>query len=69
MIFWGDTANLASRMESAGVPGQIQVTRTVYERLTESFEFESRGTVQVKGKGEIEACLLRGEQKTVEVAG
>jgi class 3 adenylate cyclase len=56
-------------MESTGVPGQIQVTRTVYERLTESFEFESRGTVQVKGKGEIEAWLLRGEPKTVEVAG
>jgi class 3 adenylate cyclase len=66
---WGDTVNLASRMESTGVPGQIQVTRSVYDRLTESFEFESRGAVQVKGKGEIEAWLLRGELKTVEVAG
>jgi class 3 adenylate cyclase len=57
---WGDTVNLASRMESTGVPAQIQVTRSVYERLKESYEFESRGIVQVKGKGEIEAWFLHG---------
>lgn len=62
---WGDTVNLASRMESTGVPGQIQVTRSVYERLKESFEFEGRGMVQVKGKGEIETWLLHGELRTV----
>jgi class 3 adenylate cyclase len=65
---WGDTVNLASRMESTGVPGQIQVTRAVYERLKDSYEFESRGMVQVKGKGEIEAWLLHGELRPVEVA-
>jgi class 3 adenylate cyclase len=64
---WGDTVNLASRMESTGVPGQIQVTRSVYNRLHDSFEFESRGAVQVKGKGEIEAWLLHGELSCVEV--
>jgi class 3 adenylate cyclase len=64
---WGDTVNLASRMESTGVPGQIQVTRRVYERLREGFELESRGVVQVKGKGEIETWLLRGELSAVEV--
>jgi class 3 adenylate cyclase len=48
---WGDTVNLASRMESTGVPGQIQVTRSVYEQLKDKFVFESRGLVQVKGKG------------------
>lgn len=64
---WGDTVNLASRMESTGVPGQIQVTRSVYDRLHDSFEFESRGAVQVKGKGEIETWLLHGELSHVEV--
>jgi class 3 adenylate cyclase len=64
---WGDTVNLASRMESTGVPSQIQVTRSVYERLRDSFDFENRGFVQVKGKGEIEAWLLRGELSVVEV--
>lgn len=66
---WGDTVNLASRMESTGVPGQIQVTRSVYERLKESFELEGRGKVQVKGKGEIETWLLHGELRTVARAG
>jgi class 3 adenylate cyclase len=64
---WGDTVNLASRMESTGVPGGIQVTRAVYERLQDTFELEERGLVQVKGKGEIETWLLRGEQIIAEV--
>jgi class 3 adenylate cyclase len=66
---WGDTVNLASRMESTGVPGGIQVTRSVYERLKESFEFESRGTVQVKGKGETDVWLLHGHLHPVEASG
>lgn len=66
---WGDTVNLASRMESTGVPGGIQVTRSVYESLKDGFEFESRGRVQVKGKGETEAWLLRGDLRAVEAAG
>jgi class 3 adenylate cyclase len=66
---WGDTVNLASRMESTGVPGKIQVTRSVYEQLKGSFEFEGRGVVAVKGKGEIEAWLLLGEVRTVAAAG
>jgi class 3 adenylate cyclase len=50
---WGDTVNLASRMESLGVPGRVQVTHAVRERLGEVFRFESRGLVDVKGKGPI----------------
>jgi class 3 adenylate cyclase len=57
---WGDTVNLASRMESTGVPGEIQVTQNVYARLKDSFEFEGRGVIQVKGKGQVETWLLRG---------
>jgi class 3 adenylate cyclase len=66
---WGDTVNLASRMESTGVPGQIQVTREVYDRLQDSFELESRGIIQVKGKGEIETWLLHGHLHPVEILG
>jgi class 3 adenylate cyclase len=56
---WGDTVNLASRMESGGLPGVIQVTRPVYERLKDIFTFEPRGLIEVKGKGSVEAWLLR----------
>ena len=56
---WGDTVNLASRMESGGIPDGIQVTRPVYETLKDIFTFESRGTIEVKGKGVVEAWLLR----------
>jgi class 3 adenylate cyclase len=56
---WGDTVNLASRMESGGLPDTIQVTRAVYERLKDEFVFESRGLIEVKGKGSIEAWLLK----------
>lgn len=55
---WGDTVNLASRMESGGVPGTIQVTRPVYEQLKDLFVFEPRGAIEVKGKGHVEAWLL-----------
>jgi class 3 adenylate cyclase len=56
---WGDTVNLASRMESGGVPDGIQVTRPVYEKLKDEFVFEPRGLIEVKGKGSVEAWLLR----------
>ena len=48
---WGDTVNFASRMESTGVPGRIQVTGAVMQRLERAFAFEPRGLVDVKGKG------------------
>ncbi len=56
---WGDTVNLASRMESGGLPDSIQVTRPVYEKLKGLFVFEERGPIEVKGKGNVEAWLLR----------
>lgn len=55
---WGDTVNLASRMESGGVPDMIQVTRPVYEKLKDQYIFEARGEIEVKGKGSVEAWLL-----------
>ena len=64
---WGDTVNLASRMESTGLPGRIQVTRSVYDQLNETFDLQERGLVQVKGKGEIATWLLQGEPTAAEV--
>jgi class 3 adenylate cyclase len=58
---WGDTVNTASRMESSGVASEIQVTREVHARLEGKFELEARGTVLVKGKGQMETYLLKGE--------
>jgi class 3 adenylate cyclase len=62
---WGDTVNTASRMESTGMPGRVQVTRETYERLRDAFEFERRGLVDVKGKGRIETWFLLGRRTTV----
>ncbi len=59
---WGDTVNVASRMESSGIPGQTQVTAAVYERLKEQFLFQERGTISIKGKGEMMTYLLIGQK-------
>ena len=55
---WGDTVNTASRMESRGVVGCIQVTERTYQRLRDGYRFERRGPVQVKGKGELITWFL-----------
>jgi class 3 adenylate cyclase len=57
---WGDTVNTASRMESQGVVGCIQVTERTYRRLRDRYHFERRGPVQVKGKGELVTWFLLG---------
>ncbi len=59
---WGDTVNIASRMESHGVAGQIQVTAATYERLQEQYLFYNRGAIQVKGKGEMNTYFLIGRK-------
>ena len=59
---WGDAVNTASRMESHGTPGRIQITRATYELLADEFECEPRGTIEVKGKGEVEAWYLIGPE-------
>jgi len=57
---WGDTVNTASRMESSGVAGEIQVSGEVYRLLRDSFVFESRGEREIKGKGTMHLYLLKG---------
>ena len=61
---WGDTVNTASRMESSGVPGCIQVTARTYQRLKGSYRFERRGPIPVKGKGDIVTYFLVRRAKT-----
>jgi adenylate cyclase len=59
---YGDAVNTASRMESHGLPGHIQVTEATYQRLRDRYLFEERQTVQVKGKGEMLAYMLVGRR-------
>jgi class 3 adenylate cyclase len=60
---WGDTVNTASRMESQGVAGCIQVTARTYQRLKDGYRFERRGPIPVKGKGEIVTYFLVGRNQ------
>ncbi|MGE5658275.1 MAG: adenylate/guanylate cyclase domain-containing protein [Actinomycetota bacterium] len=58
---WGDAVNVASRMESSGIPGHIQVTEATYERLKGRYQFKKREKVEVKGKGEMTTYWLVGD--------
>jgi adenylate cyclase len=66
---WGDTVNTASRMESHGVPGTIQVTERVYEQLRDRYDLRQRGTIEVKGKGPMTTYLLlrRRDESSAEL--
>jgi class 3 adenylate cyclase len=55
---WGDAVNTASRMESHGTPGQIQIGKATYELLKDDFVCEPRGLVEMKGKGAIQTWYL-----------
>ena len=57
---WGDTVNTASRMESHGMAGRIQITESCAKRLAVPFILENRGVIDVKGKGEMNTWFLNG---------
>jgi guanylate cyclase len=59
---WGDAVNTASRMESHGTSGRIQITRATKELLEDEFVCESRGMIPIKGKSDIEAWYLVGPE-------
>ena len=56
---WGDTVNIASRMESHGIAGEIQISETTYQKLQGKYVFQERGLIPIKGKGEMRTYLLR----------
>ncbi|HKZ68635.1 MAG TPA: adenylate/guanylate cyclase domain-containing protein [Anaerolineales bacterium] len=60
---WGDTVNIASRMEAMGVANSIQVTAETHNRLRDHYTFEERGSVTVKGRGEMRTYLLTGKKE------
>ncbi|MGD1859779.1 MAG: adenylate/guanylate cyclase domain-containing protein [Leptolyngbyaceae cyanobacterium] len=62
---WGDTVNIASRMESTGVAGEIQVTQATYEMLKQHYQFSCRGEISVKGKGMMTAYLMGDRQPAI----
>ena len=55
---WGDTVNLAARMESGGAAGQVNISRTTFEAVKDKFTFEERGKIEVKNKGAIEMYFV-----------
>ncbi len=59
---WGDTVNIANRMESQGIAGRIQVTEEVYEHLQDRYLFEQRGALHVKGWGNVTTYWLVGRK-------
>ncbi|MEP0799040.1 adenylate/guanylate cyclase domain-containing protein [Funiculus sociatus GB2-A5] len=64
---WGDAVNIASRMESSGQAGSIQVTEATYERLKDKYVFQKRGAIKVKGKGEMVTYWLVGSFASTRV--
>lgn len=59
---WGDTINVASRMESSGEPGRIQIGPGAYKRLQDAYVFDPRGTIDIKGKGQMETWFLESRR-------
>ncbi|MCF8242733.1 MAG: hypothetical protein K9J16_15250 [Melioribacteraceae bacterium] len=65
---WGDTVNTASRMESSGIPGEVNISAATYESVKDYYEFEYRGKIDAKGKGKMDMHLVKGvKEKVYEV--
>ena len=58
---WGDTVNTASRMESHGIVGEIQVSESTYIPLRDKYIFKERGIIDIKGKGKMSTYFLQGK--------
>ena len=66
---WGDTVNLASRMESHGVPWRVQLTAVTWERVKHLYDADNRGLLEVKGKGSQRAFLLKRRSVALTTPG
>ncbi|MEG3894670.1 adenylate/guanylate cyclase domain-containing protein [Microcoleus sp. SVA1_B6] len=63
---WGNAVNTASRMESHGIPGRIQISHYTYDLLQDKYEFEDRGEIEIKGKGKMRTYFLNGRKTASE---
>ena len=63
---WGDTVNIASRMESHGQPEKVQISEATYHLIRDSFNCTKRGTIDVKGKGQMTVYFLDSLKETQE---
>jgi adenylate cyclase len=63
---WGDSVNIASRMQSHGVPGRIQVSDATRTLLGDAFLFEDRGEIVIKGKGQLRTWLLLDPENSLQ---
>ncbi|MGI9382194.1 MAG: adenylate/guanylate cyclase domain-containing protein [Methyloligellaceae bacterium] len=61
---WGETVNLASRLESHGLPGEVHVSKEVRQALRQRFHFEPRGRVDIRGVGQLDTWLLKHERQS-----
>jgi class 3 adenylate cyclase/HD superfamily phosphodiesterase len=66
---WGETVNVAARMENSGVPGQINISQQTYDLIKEYFDCEYRGSVAAKYMGNVNMYLVRGIKKEYSVSG
>jgi class 3 adenylate cyclase len=61
---WGETVNMASRMESHGTSGVIQITRNTFDLVSEHFDCQARGPIEVKGVGRVETWYVTARTPT-----
>ena len=59
---WGDTVNIASRMESHGLPGEIQISQDIYQIVKDDYTFKKRPKIKIKGKGDMCTYLIRPKE-------
>jgi class 3 adenylate cyclase len=64
---WGDTVNIASRMESASIPGAINISQETFELVKDFFECENRGKIAIKNKGDLEMYFVTRIKKNLSV--
>jgi adenylate cyclase len=69
---WGDAVNTASRMESSGIPGEVNISGATYEIIKDNFNCQHRGKIAAKNKGEIDMYLVEGlkdAEQTAKIPG
>ncbi len=65
---WGHTVNVAQRRESNGIPGKIQVSPAVYERLKDKFSLKMRGAIEIQGKEEMMVYWLMATKQLLIIS-